>query len=422
MKSQSPKFDIAIIGAGASGLMAACSAGSYSKSKKKIALIEGNNKAGKKLLATGNGRCNLTNIYLSEKNYHGDSKAAMKILSTYTPKMVIDEFEKMGLVTMIDSEGRVYPRNQQASAVLKILRNSCEEKGVTYIGDFPVFSVVRVKEGFVIKSENGEEICAKKCIISTGGLASPKHSCPGEWQSILKHLGHSLTPLSPSLVQITVIEKIAKSLKGMRTKTRARLIVNDEEIYAESGEVIFADKALSGICIFNLSSYIADCNIKNSKQKLEISLDIVEDKTVEEIENYIKNIIYVTPNIPCADLLSGLINMKIGQEIVSSLSIDIKLPVSQLSEDKIIAISNKLKDFRFTVTGLGGYENAQITAGGVPLSEVDVSTMQSNVCRDLYLTGELLNVNGDCGGYNLQFAWTTGMLAGKSAADSTIYK
>lgn len=414
---------IAVIGAGASGLMAAYKAASTIKAQGKktsIIVLEGNPKAGKKLLATGNGRCNLTNANITAKNYHGDS-LAKDIIVEFSHEKIIDEFEKLGILCHTDDCGRVYPANFQAAAVLKGLRLYCEENGIDFIYNFITISIKKEGKDFLIKSQSGEKILAERCIIASGGQASPSHSCIINGYDLAKSLGHKITELSPALSPVICSEKHLSSLKGMRCKAAVKLVCKDKVIFTESGEVIFGDKWISGICIFNLSiiltDYIRDKVYKNTKlSNFTISLDLAEDMNEEEIMCYLKGIGKSFPNRSIGDLLVGLLNMKIGEVLLKSLGFNLAGKISSLKDEGIDLISKTIKKWCFKVKSLPDWSKAQVTAGGVPLNEIDIKTCESKKAKGLYICGEILDVHGDCGGYNLHFAWATGIIAGESSA------
>lgn len=418
---------IAVVGAGASGLMAAYAAAKAAKSAgidARVLLLEGNQRPGKKLLATGNGRCNLTNQNISPAQYHGDTAKLHGILSRYPAQKIINIFKEIGLLCRQDSEGRVYPYNLQAAAVLKTLCGACEELGVVCRYDFPVFSVLKTPKGFVLKAENGEELLADKCIIACGGKASPKHSCGENGYAIAKQFRHSVSQLQPSLVQVKCADRRLKPMKGMRCKVKAALYYRGDKLYAESGEVIFSETALSGICVFNISSAITDVSRKNPHMQLEdmvIGLDLLEDIPSEKLRLHFKEMQKNRPQMLCGDILSGLVNIRVGEALLKSAGINRLQPVSALKNPDWDMLCALLKDCRFEVSGLSGFENAQITAGGIPLDEINENTMESFIQPGLYFCGEILDVNGGCGGYNLHFAWATGHMAGKSAGDNRIY-
>lgn len=416
------KYKVAVIGAGASGLMAAYSAARELKvnnRKCSVVLLEGNLKAGKKLLATGNGRCNLTNNNLSLSSYHGDVSELVEVLDEYTTGAIKGIFDEMGLLTTTGSRdnGLIYPNNYQAASVLKSLLSSCEELGVVSKYEFNVFSVLRTSEGFTLKAETGEELYADKCIIASGGKASPAHSCGMRGYEIARQLGHSVTPLNAALVPLKCNDKLVKALKGIRSKAMLRLKKTSTTIYQEEGEIIFGDMTVSGICVFNASSYLTPDFIKNNKPYLE--LDFIPGIPADVVRQYLNRLCVNHQAKKSADLLSGIVNIKLGAELTKKVvgaAYNPSTPISSLGKDVIEKVVKALKCYKMQIAGLGDFKNAQVTAGGVPMGEITVGTMESKKQPGLYFAGEILNINGMCGGFNLHFAWATGMRAGKSAA------
>ena len=416
------KADIVIIGGGAAGLMAACAAAQTIKKSGSVLVVEGNQKLGRKLLATGNGRCNLTNLGVSPEHYHGDVKAVEPLLNVYSPEKIMAVFREMGLVTKADSEGRVYPHNLQAAAVLSVLRGCAEENGAACVIGSAAISVLKTKRGFLVKCADGEEIEAVKCILACGGAASPKHSCSADGYTFAKDLGHTVTPLYPALTQLICKGKLFKSLSGTRCAVNASLLADGKSVYAESGEVLFSDVGLSGICIFGLSVYAAEFfatgKINGRPHKtLSCALDCLPEWSFTEITDYLDEIRQSFPNRMAGDMLMGLMNMKIGYAMVQAAGIDPAQSVKFVTAGQIQKLAALIKAWKFEVTGTKSWNDAQITAGGVPLGEIDPLTMESKKARGLYLAGEMLNIHGDCGGYNLHFAWATGIAAGKDAAE-----
>lgn len=416
-------YEIAVVGGGAAGLMAARSAALAQQREGRrasVVLLEGNAKLGKKLLATGNGRCNLSNLELSAGHYHGDREAAAQVIEKFPTQRILDEFESMGLLCRPDREGRLYPHNLQAAAVLQALHFSCEEAQVQCVCGFLVSSITKDKTEFVLASENGETLRAEKCILASGGMASPRHSCSQNGYTMARKLGHSMVECLPVLAPVKSSSKLLKPLKGMRSKVYAALLADGKKVAGESGEVIFTEGALSGICIFSLSSLVGEWQRTGKlrgrlARKLEISLDFAEDYSREELLRYFRRLKSGHPGLPAGELLSGLLNLKVGQELVKSFGVDRQCPLGIVSDGQLEKVISGVKAQKFEVTGLSSFENAQVTYGGIPLSEVTVQTMESKLCSGLYLAGELLNVNGDCGGYNLHWAWATGFCAGTSA-------
>lgn len=405
---------IAVVGAGAAGLMAARKAARFMKEAEvpgTVFLLEGNPKPGKKLLATGNGRCNLTNLEISPEHYHGDPLAA-ELIKQYPARRILEEFEEMGLLCTADSEGRAYPNSRQAAAVLQILWSACESLGVILVNSFETVSLEAEKTGFLLRAADGREIRAEKCILACGGKASSGHSSGSAGYALIQSLGHHVTGLSPSLVPLKTSAKSCKSLKGMRCRAKASLLRQGKPVYKESGEVIFGENALSGICIFNLSARLRE----TGTEQPEVSLDLLEEMELPEILGFLKKMQKANPQNPGAELFSGLLNLRVGTELTKQLGIGYNIPLSALTEEDLKRAAEKAKDWRFPITGTGTWEQAQVTAGGVPLEELDLSAMESAKCPGLYLAGEILDADGDCGGYNLHWAWLTGLLAGESAA------
>lgn len=398
---------LAVIGAGAAGLMAAYQAACM-LGPGAVALLEGNSKPGKKLLATGNGRCNLTSLHMDAAHFHGDVKPAKSLLAACPPSRIREVFAEMGLLTRADSEGRVYPRSLQAASVLQALWGGCEEKGVSFFMDFPVTGIRPVQGGFLLQGPEGRTLRAEKCLLACGGMAAPRHSCPAGGYELAKKLGHTLTPLRPGLTPLVCPKKLTAPLKGMRARARAALWVRGREIYAESGEVLFGEGNLSGICIFNLSLWL-------DRQPGEVALDLAEEYSEEELFAFFRQLQKHRPNLPMGDIFSGLVNLRAGRQRAKTLGFVGEGPISGLSAADLRRAAEGIKQWRLPVSPCESWDNAQITMGGVPLGEVDMSTMESKKQRGLYLAGEVLNLHGDCGGYNLHWAWSTGLTVGLAA-------
>jgi len=409
-------FDIAIIGGGAAGLMAAIAAADeleQNNQNKKIAVLEANPRVGKKLLATGNGRCNLTNMGVSPACYHGDTGVLPSLFDVYSPKYVIDYFASLGLLCKEQDEGRVYPYNAQAAAVLDVLRLQMDRFGVETICDFQVAEVKKTASGFQIRSPE-KTVFAKQVVFATGGMAYPQLGANGSGYEILKSFGHTCTKLFPALVQMKTDPRRAKPLKGARSMAAVTLLADGQAVKKVSGEVQFTEHGLSGICIFELSRYFSDLH---SAKKIEISLDFMPEYSAQQIFSFLKQRSETLKNLPTCDLLNGCLNKLVGPEVIKTVLSNPAKFAKQLKASELAAAANAVKQFRFEIMGTMMWKDAQITAGGVPLSEVD-ATMQSRCCSGLYLAGELLNIDGGCGGFNLHWAWCSGLTAGRAAARS----
>lgn len=405
------RWKIAVVGAGASGLMAAWQA-AKELGPGAVVLLEGNPKPGKKLLATGNGRCNLTNLHIAPEHYHGDVELAAPLLARCPARRVTEVFGEMGLLCRTDGEGRVYPNNLQAAAVLQTLWDACREAGVQERWGFPCETIVPAQGGFLLQGPAGQPLWAGQCVLACGGKASPKHSCPEGGYGLAERLGLPVTGLRPSLAPLKSTAKALRPLKGMRCKARATLYRQGEAVYGESGEVLFGEGALSGICVFNLSARLGETGLAG----LEVGLNLLEAMEAEEVMAYLKGLRAGHPQRQAGELFAGALNLRVGWELVKSLNIPGDKPLGRLGDRDLARAARLAKDWRFPVTGPGPWEGAQVTAGGVPLGEINPVTLESKKQAGLYVAGELLNVDGDCGGYNLHWAWATGLAAGAAAA------
>lgn len=416
--------DIAIIGAGASGLMAGISAAIETKRKNKctkIVVVDHLDRVGKKILVTGNGKCNLSNKNISINNYHSNQPETVKnILNKFPYSYTINLFKSIGLETKEDSLGRVYPRSEQASAVLDLLRLKFKSLSGQEITSFKITEIKKLNSNFIITSNN-KNITAKKIIIATGGLTTPTQGCNGTGYSYLKNFGHSITPTFPSLTQIKVSEKIVKSLKGMRTFCKIYITADNNLIKEEIGELQFTENGLSGICAFQLSRIVSEFSLLktiygNKYNKIKIFIDLIPELSNKETLNLIKLRIKSNEYMILENFLTGIINNRVGQALLKSCGFSFNKKVTDLSEKEILIIANKLKLWEFTPIGTMPFKNAQVTAGGADLSEFNKDTLESKLINGLYACGEILDVDGDCGGFNLQWAWSSGFTAGLNAA------
>ncbi|MGN0448607.1 MAG: aminoacetone oxidase family FAD-binding enzyme [Acutalibacteraceae bacterium] len=398
---------VAIIGGGASGLSCAVTVGQLCKKhnlKVDITVFEKNTRVGKKLLATGNGRCNMMNVnegsFFFDKD--GFSSYALKRFDT---KSNLTFFKELGLYTRYDEEGRIYPLSNQSSSVLDALRFECERLKINFVCDCEVLSVEPHKGGFKLNGGSFYDAV----VLSCGGKAAVK-SFNG--YGILKSLGHSVTKLTASLTKISVKEKaFLKPLKGVRQKGNFSLILNGKLIAEEKGEMQFTDYGLSGIAIMQFSSHIA--HLENP-QNIEIVCDFVPEFSEIEIFKAIKSYISHNPYNKTENLLGGFVNKKLGESILKSNGVAFDKRVKALNDDTLKNLCHCLKKCKFTFDELKGFDDAQVTCGGADTREFSYRTMMSEKHRNLYCTGELLDVDGLCGGYNLHWAWSSGRLAGES--------
>ena len=384
------KSNVAVIGGGASGIFAAIFA---ARNGADVTILEKNPRIGKKILATGNGRCNFTNVNLTDKDYNSDF--VRYALDEFSPYDAINFFEETGLLSRVEAEGRVYPLSGQATALLDVLRLELSRLSVKILTEFDVVKIEKKGDTFKIFS-NSQSVTAQKVIIATGGMAAPKSGSDGKGYELLRAFGHHTTKLDPSLVQL----KTEKSVGGVRSYGKVT-IANG---MTATGEIQFNNYGLSGIPVFGLAKYV--------KKGEPVFLDLLPDYTIDQVKNILKK----RPQQTMETYLIGILNKALGQLLLKECGISpLSRMSSTLSDDEITKIANMLKSWRFNVTGIMPWENAQVTSGGIELSEIDEKTMESKLISGLYVTGELLDIDGPCGGYNLHWAWASGRLAGSEA-------
>lgn len=391
-------YDIIIVGAGASGLAAAIGAKRVDR-KLNIAALDSMPRVGKKILATGNGRCNLSNLNAIAEKYTNPEFVAYA-LNEFTPEKVMDFFRSIGLLCVTDGEGRAYPMSNTASSVLDALRAEAERLGVEFICENHVDRIEKKNGIFTVG-----RLVAKRVIVCTGGCASPSQGSDGSGFDLLKSLGHHITEVYPGLVQLTVKEN-TKPLKGIRVKANVALFSGSKQIDAAKGEVLFTDYGLSGISVMDISR-----SVKSGQYTCFI--DALPRCKTDEAESFLCSL---SKNMPVESALSGMIPRSLGRYILKRTGINSLATLGELNKDKIREIINTAKKLSFTVTGTMGFKNAQISVGGANVKEFNSETMESKLVKGLFCAGEVLDTDSICGGFNLQWAWASGLLAGRCAA------
>lgn len=401
------KVFAAVIGGGASGMVCALRA-AQKHPDKRIVILERADRIGKKLMVTGNGRCNLTHLNASAESYHGDgSEALINILfKNYNTNTVLDFFSSIGLSVKADPEDRVYPLSNAAASVLDVLRAALSRAKVEVICDAVVSNIKPNNGQYVIITSSGA-IYTDKLIIAVGGRAdhAGRESSASD---IIRMLKLHTVKTAPSLSPVKVNGNTIRSLKGVRTSARVSLIKNGEVIRSEDGELQFADGALSGICIFNLS------RIANREQRCQISVALMPHMTAKELSDELSRRRDMYHDSKAGELFTGLFRRVISEALLKAASISISKCCSELTDNELTSLVKIINDWRFDTKTRGDFKNSQVTAGGVSLSEIDPHTFESVRHKNLYIIGEALDIDGDCGGYNLQFAWASGMCAGDS--------
>lgn len=416
--------DIAIVGGGAAGLAAAISAARLLQKKTspaRIVILEQGARVGKKLLSTGNGRCNLTNTSLSGEAYHSFSSSFPLLFRDFSTEKVLSFFEQLGLLCRIEEGGRVYPYSGQASTVLDTLRQTCALLGIAECCEFPVTGIRFKKQDFLLSSE--QKCCrCKAVIIACGGRAAAFLGIGKDGYTLLSSFGHSITPVFPSLVPVKSDPKLTRSLKGVRVSCSVTLLRDGTPLKTETGELQFTESGLSGICIFQLSRYAGEFQTLHTAggkpcRALECSVDLFPEFSTDSFIRLLCTSKERQPGLSVGQLLCGLLHKRVAQSLLKTLNLSPELPAGQLNLHALKSIANRAKNWLFPVYGTLSWQNAQVTAGGVSLSEFDSLTLESKCIPGLFAAGEVLDVDGDCGGFNLHWAWSSGIRAGESAAE-----
>lgn len=396
------KKSIVIIGAGASGLCAAIEA-AQAAANCTVTVFEKLPKAAKKITVTGNGRCNFANTDLSAKNFHGEHSFLISILTS--PYADSDRFFRSLGVLPYYEDGRIYPRSQQAGAIRDALLRKTEELGVRIITDSAVTKIEENGNSFRV---NG--IDADAVIIAGGGKAAPVHGTDGSAYALLTKLGHGCSPLFPALSALSSKEKLLRGLKGVRARCDVSLFDGRELLGTESGEVQFNDNSVSGIPVLDLSYLCRD------RKGLHIELDLCPEYCTEELSCHIADFKGNSPDAETEAMLGGMVNIKLGYAIMEKAAIAPHTPVGKLKSTEISSLLSVLKCFGLSIEKTKDFDSAQITEGGINANEFDPQTMMSKLKNGIFACGEILDIHGKCGGYNLHLAWTTGRIAGHNAA------
>ena len=401
---------IAIIGGGASGMMAAVTAASKGA---EVTIYEAKERLGKKILATGNGKCNFTNLEQEDSCYRGtDASFSKAVREAFPVEKTLDFFKSIGIEPKVRN-GYVYPNSEQAASVADALAMEVRAKKVTVLHE-QVYSIKGSDGAFWVKSEQGIAEY-EKVILCCGSCAGMKNPKEFSGYQLAERFGHRITPLIPALVQLRCREKWFKTVSGVRTEGVITVLENGKQIAQEKGELLFADYGLSGIPVFQVSRFAGEAI--NRGGKVTCVLDLLPGYTLKEAEALLVKRYETLKNRTAEELLTGLLNHKLNYILLKELNID---PVTDSKKAYDKADFGRLaalyKGLSCQVTELNPFANAQVCAGGVDTSEIVADTMESGLVKGLYFAGELVDVDGTCGGYNLQWAWSSGYVAGLHAA------
>ena len=403
-------FRIAVIGGGASGLVAAVSAAQEAQKLNKhvdITVFEANQRVGKKLLVTGNGRCNLTNRNISSANYRGSTGLFEKVYMRFDNEDTLAFFTELGLYTKTDQAGRVYPLSNQASSVLDCLRDALEKYTIHIVSETAIASLTKGKNGFLL---NGK-FSADAVIVAAGGKAAPIHGSNGSGYKLLENFGVRCTPLFPALTALN-IKNFTKSLKGIRAEGRLSVLFNGKILASSSGELQFTDYGISGIPAMQVSRFAAVNAGKNGR--LTVITDCAPELPFEKLADILETAKRFSPDKTMENVLAGIMPKRLGAYLLTLCSVSPAMKAGVADKGTLDRIISAIKKSEFEITSVRGFSEAQVTAGGIKEEEIDPHTLMLKKAEKVYICGEIADIDGECGGYNLQWAFSSGAIAGKS--------
>ena len=405
-------FDIAVIGGGAAGMAAAVTAARRGAS---VILSEKEPRLGRKLAATGNGRCNFTNKNTDLSRYHGaDVSFAAEALARFSPDENIAFFRSMGIMEKEEERGKVFPLSLQASSVLDMFRSELERRKVCLRTDTRIVSVVPRKNGFRLEDSQGEKISAAKVIVAGGGMASPELGGCHFGYDLLTAAGHRLGKQAPALVKIKTENRLPNALKGIKVEGVLSLKKRRQIVSSAEGEILFTDYGLSGPPVLELSRVLCFENA----EEFTAETDLLPQFSQDELNTLLRERRVLLADASLEYFLTGMVQKKVGMLLLKeALHTKLSRLNGSLSDEELLRITDILKHFALPVKGVLGWKQAQVTAGGILTEDFDGQTMESKLVPGLYAVGEVLDIDGDCGGFNLQWAWASGRLAAESAVD-----
>ena len=397
---------IAVVGGGASGIMAAINA---AKGGATVTLFEATSRIGNKILLTGNGKCNFSNLYPDETSYYCNDKTFIeKTFDKFSAAACKLFFEDLGMLVK-DKNGYLYPLGEQASIVLDILRLALKRYSVCIKTDMKIIRVQKQRKDFILITENGEEYTFDKVIVSTGGRSYPKTGSDGNGYKLAKKMGHHIFPTVPALVQLVGCDDYYKWIAGVRSDGVATLYVDETEVRFERGEIQFTDYGISGIPVFQLSRLAAYGLL--DKKNVKIVVDVMPDFDIEQLKEMLKKRAGIHKTSTLEEFMCGLSNKKLCLWAIKKAGFKGYEKIDEIPYKQVFELVLQLKNMVFHITDTKGYDTAQVTAGGVLTEELD-ENMQSKLVDGLYFVGEMVDVDGVCGGFNLQWAFASGYVAG----------
>lgn len=400
---------VGIIGAGAGGMIAALESSGQGA---KVTLFERKDRIGKKILATGNGRCNFTNMNLGGEFYYTDNRSFIdNTFSRFGNTDLIRYFYSLGLITK-EKNGYCYPQCEQASSVNDVFLYALKERDVEIITDCNVQNITKKDDVFLVETGDNRKLEFDAVIISTGGKSGLSKNETANGYELVKNFGHHVSRLFPCLTQIKCSDFNFKAVTGVRSDCRVSIISDEETVMMQEGEILFTDYGISGIVSFQVSHLVNE--LLSKRKKVYARLDLLPGMDEETLKSFVISKRLLHSDVSLEDFFTGFVNKKLAVSILKSEGMDLNKPVSFYDTDTCIEAALLFKNLSVLCTGTNDFSNSQVTGGGISLSEI-TEDFESVYIKDLYIVGELLDVDGICGGYNLQWAFSGGFLAGRAA-------
>ena len=401
---------VAVIGGGAAGMMAAITA---AREGVKVTILEHKDRIGKKILSTGNGRCNFTNTYQTPACYRSDNRDfAWNIIQKFNVEKTISFFKELGIYPK-DRNGYLYPYSDQAAAILEVLQIEIAKLDICVMTEINVLDIQPVKRGIRVTTDK-KTITVDSVILACGSKAAPVTGSDGSGYQLAKLLGHRIVPVLPSLVQLRCAEKFYKSISGVRVQGTVEIYADDISLASDTGEIQLTNYGISGIPIFQVSRYAAKAIYQ--KQSVTAVLNFMPDMNKDEFLSFLQERITLCPHKTLDEFFTGIFPKKLCELWIRLSRLPKEMRVSDLSGEQLEKLVLLIQHLRTHITETNAFEQAQICCGGVDTTEINPDTLESNYVQGIYFAGELLDVDGICGGYNLQWAWSSGFVAGREAA------
>ncbi len=392
--------NIAIIGGGASGILAGIF---LSKKNYKVTIFENNDALGKKILASGNGRCNIASSNIDKNSFYTNQDFVEEIIKSFDFKKLEEIFNSFGLFLDIKEDFKVYPASNEAKSVMSVLNAQVDTLGINVLLETKVLDIKKHQDTFTIKTSNKEYKNFTHTIIATGSIAYPQLGASEDGYNFAKSFKHTIKPLHPTLVGLVTKEIIPKQLHGAKTSAQITLYIDNKKIKSLKADTLFTKYGLSGFGIFDISYYVTKALLNN--EKIKLSLDLIPNISSDQILKHIHS--FKKQNISILTLLCGFLNTKISKDILKTLNIDLDIKTSSLNNKQIEDIIRLLKNKEYSIIDHNGYKHAEVVAGGVNVDEIDNITMMSKKVNNLFFLGEVLDITGKRGGYNLHFAFAS---------------